>query len=301
MKKLTVLFFSVVLLLSGCGAGGEGNGDGNTIVVSGKEFTEQFILADILYYLLDENLDDVNVEHHGSLGGVTVLHQAMTDEDIDLYIEYTGTAYLNILDLELDTTEPDTIYERTKEGYEENFNITWLDPWEFNNTYALSMRRDQAEELGVETNSDLADQSSEMTFAADSEFYERPDGFDVMNEEYGFTWGNDIDIDPDLLYEAVRDEEVDVITGFATDPRIVAYDLVLLEDDLGFFPPYFAAPVIRQEVLDANPEVEDLLREIGPHLTDEKMSELNAQVNIDGMDSNDVAWEFLVEIGMIEE
>lgn len=306
MKKLTILVFSFALLLSGCGGAGgtdsdgEGNGDQDTIIVSGKEYTEQFIMADLLYHLLNENLD-ANVVHEGSLGSVAVLHQAMMDGDIDLYIEYTGTAYMNVLDMELDTTDPDTIYERTKEGYEENFNFIWLDPFEFNNTYALSMRGDHAEELGVKTNSDLIDLAPEMIFASEFDFYERPDGYNALNEAYGYSWAESIDMDPDLMYDALRDGEADVITGFTTDPRIPAYDLAVLEDDQSFFPPYFAAPVIRQDTLEAHPEIEALLNEIGPHLTDEKVAELNGQVNIDGMDSSDVAWEFLVDIGMIEE
>lgn len=134
------------------------------------------------------------------------------------------------------------------------------------------------------------------------EFHERDDGYDELSEVYGFNFKNNAVLDPDLMYQAVNDGEVDVITAFKTEPKIDEYDLTVLEDDKNFFPPYDAAPVVRQEVLDANPDLEDtinLLAESGV-FSDETMSKLNGKVNTEGKKEKDVAIEFLKEHDLID-
>lgn len=295
------IFLAMVLVLSAC-SGKDSEADSGTITVSGKEFTEQLIMTHILAEYLKANTDlDVEVEE--GLGGSFVVHEALEKGDIDMYVEYTGTGYISVLDKEFEPgTDPDVFYEETKEGYMDEFNIKWLKPLGFNNTYTLAMRSDHAEELGVETFSDLKEYSEDLILGGTPEFHERDDGYDELSEVYGFNFKDNAVLDPDLMYQAVNDGEVDVITAFKTEPKIDEYDLTVLEDDKNFFPPYDAAPVVRQEVLDANPDLEDtinLLAESGV-FSDETMSKLNGKVNTEGKKEKDVAIEFLKEHDLID-
>lgn len=301
MKKIISIVATVFLLfgLSACGNNG-GEAEPGKIVISGKEYTEQVILTHILAEYLKANTD-LEVEVKESLGGVFVLQEAMKQGDIDMYVEYTGTGYLNVLKKEYQPSQsPDEIYESTKKGYAEEFNVAWLEPLGFNNTYALGLRGELAEELGLKTYSDLAAHASDLSFGADPEFFERGDGFDALAEAYGYEFAAKKNIDPDLQYTAAKDGEIDIITAFSTDARIDQYNLTILEDDKEFFPPYYAAPIVRQEVLDANEGLEETINKLAGILSDEKMRELNGQVNVDKKQPKDIAIEFLQSEGLIE-
>lgn len=300
MKKFVTIMFAFLLIFGITACGNKDSAESGKIIVSGKEFTEQVILTHIFAEYLKANTD-LDVEVKEALSGVFVLQEAMKKGEVDLYVEYTGTGYLNVLDEAFEPgMSPDEVYDATKEGYAEEFNIAWLEPLGFNNTYALAVRKELAEELSAETYSDLIETSSEYSFGSDPEFFERSDGYDGLTEEYGYDFKQKVNIDPDLMYTAAKDAEIDVITAFSTDARIDQYDLKVLEDDKGFFPPYYAAPIIRQEVLDANEDLEDLLNKLAGILDDEKMRALNARVNIDKKTDKEVAIEFLKEEGLIE-
>ncbi|MGG0717495.1 glycine betaine ABC transporter substrate-binding protein [Robertmurraya massiliosenegalensis] len=302
MKKIIVIVFAVMFVfgLAACGNSAGGEAEPGKIVVSGKEFTEQIILTHIMAEYIKAKTD-IDVEVKEALGGVFVLQEAMKKGDIDMYVEYTGTGFLNVLNHEYQPNQsPDEIYEATKKGYAEEFNIAWLESLGFNNTYALGLRGELADELGLETYSDLTDVSPDLSFGADPEFFERGDGFDALSEAYGYEFGVKRNIDPDLQYTAAKDGEIDIITAFSTDARIDQYNLTVLEDDQEFFPPYFAAPIIRQEVIDANEGLEETINELAGTLSDERMRELNGRVNIDKKEPKDVAIEFLKEEGLIE-
>lgn len=302
MKKVLLIGFAslIVFVLAACGNSAGGEAEPGKVVVSGKDFTEQFIITHLVAEYLKANTD-LDVEVKDGLGGVFVLQEAMKKGDIDLYVEYTGTGYLNVLNEEyMPGMTPDEIYDETKKGYQEEFNMTWLDSLGFNNTYALALRGDLAEELGVETYSDLKEHAADLSFGSDSEFFERDDGYDALVEEYDYEFKTEITINPDLMYLAAQNAEIDVITAFSTDARIAQYGLKVLEDDKAFFPPYYAAPVVRQEVLDANPDLEETLNRLANILDDDRMQQLNAKVNIDEMDPKDVAIEFLKEEGLLD-
>jgi len=295
---LCVFILLMPLLLGACG--GEEKIEKGKIVVSGKKFTEQVILTHLVAEYLKANTD-LEVEVEDSLGGVFVIHEAMKRGEIDLCVEYTGTGYLNILKREYKPGQtPDEIYRETKKGYKEKFNITWLEPLGFNNTYALALREELSSDLGVTTYSDLSQKASQLTFGADAEFFERGDGYDALANVYNFKFRKTTNIDPDLQYEAAKKGDIDVITAFSTDARIKQYNLTLLEDDKNFFPPYYAVPIVRQEVLDANPGLEETLRNLAGILSDERMMELNAQVNLQGKEPKEVAIEYLKSEGLIK-
>jgi len=298
MKKFTLLLLALTLVLSACGGGNEDAE--NTVVIGGKKFTEQIILVNLMSELLEAKTD-LTVVKKADLGPTDVLQQALEDGDIDIYAEYTGTAYMIVLKEELDTTDPDVIYDRVKKGYEEEYGITWLDPFQFNNTYAIAMREEQAAELGIEKVSDLQAHSSDLILGSDFDFLEREDGITNFNEIYGIEWKDNKGMDPGLMYGAVKDGTLDAITAYATDGRIPRFNLRILEDDKGFFPPYYAAPIMPTELLEKHPEIADVLNQLGPHLTMEKMAELNSRVDIDGERSSTVAHDFLIETGLITE
>ncbi|HHY36120.1 MAG TPA: glycine/betaine ABC transporter substrate-binding protein [Firmicutes bacterium] len=306
MGKKWTRFFGVVLVallvmgsLTACGGGGGGGaGDGKPgkIIVGGKTFSEQFLLAELLSILIQEKLG-VETETKINLG-TSVLFEAMAADEIDVYIEYTGTGLMAILGKDL-VTDPDEVYNIVAKEYEEQYGIKWLKPWGFNNTYAMVMRRDKAEELNLATISDLAKIGDQLVLGASHEFAERVDGAPGLQEHYGFKFKDIVNMDPALMYQAVAEGEVDVISGFATEGRIPAFDLVALEDDKHFFPPYHAAPIVRKEILEAYPELEDVLNQLAGFFTDETMAALNAEIDVKGRDPDEVAREFLTENGFI--
>lgn len=298
MKKFLGTLIGASLVLTACGGDDE-----DTVIVGGKNFTEQIILTHMIAELLEENTD-LNIEKEVDVGGTDVLMQGMQDEDIDLYVEYTGTAYMIVLNQEIDPENPqeaDEIYDSVQEGYNEEFNISWLEPFEFENRYGLAMRAADTEEMGIVNQSDLLDYSEDLVIGHNVDFAEREDGVEPMNEIYGYEWGDTEIMDEGLMYDALQNEQVDVIAAFTTDGRIPAFELEVLEDDLNFFPPYYAAPIVRDEVIEAHPEIEEVIAELGPYLTQEAMAELNAEVDLDFELEEEVARSFLVENGLIEE
>jgi glycine betaine/choline ABC-type transport system substrate-binding protein len=286
-----------------------------TVTVGSKDFTESVVLGEIVAHLLEGN--GYSVERELNLGGSVVVHEALVAGEVDVYVEYTGTGLLAILGMELpsmdDTADPaatpasqedtvgvDPVYEIVSREYSEQFGLEWLQPWGFNNTYALAMRGDHAAELGVTTISDLIAIAGDLTFGATQEFLVRQDGLPGLESTYGVEFGDSLGLDPGLMYGALTDGQVDVISAFATDGRVAAFDLTLLEDDLGFFPPYFAAPVVRQDFIAESPEVADLLNQLAGQIDDATMAGLNLEVDEGGREATDVAREFLVNQGLVD-
>lgn len=299
MKKYILIILSSLMIISLAACGGDKNEEGK-IIVSGKKYTEQIILAHIMGEYLKANTD-LDVEMEEGLGGVFTLHEAMKKGEIDMYVEYTGTAFEVIDKVYEPSMSQDDVFNITSEEYQEQFNFKWLEPLGFNNTYILATRQDLYDALELENFSDLREHTTELSFAGSSEFFEREDGFDGLVNEYEYDKFKDqIIIDPDLMYLAAQKGDTDIISAFATDARLDEYELRTLEDDKSFFPPYDAAVVIRQEILDANPGLEENLNKLSGLLTDEKMRALNGKVNIDGKDDKEVAIEFLKEEGLIE-
>ena len=312
VRGRTVLSLIVALgLMLAMMVGISAQDDKPTVSVGSKQFVEQLILGELLALLLEEA--DYEVERNLGLAGTNVVHEALVNGEVDTYVEYTGTGLINILGLELPAGTPmaegaatpmagvDAAYEIVSREYPTEFGAEWLDPLGFNNTYTLALTEERATELGVTTISELIEVSGDLTFGATQEFLERPDGLPGLQETYpGLEFDDEQGFEPDLVYQAIDSGDVDVISAFATDGRIPALGLVLLEDDLGFFPPYFAAPVVRQDLLDEDPAVADVLNQMAGMIDDATMAGLNAQVTVDGEEVEDVARAFLEEQGLIE-
>ncbi|MFQ5796880.1 MAG: glycine betaine ABC transporter substrate-binding protein [Candidatus Bipolaricaulia bacterium] len=298
MKKIVslLLVFLLMASLSGIAVAQKGR-----ITVGSKGFTEQLIVGNMMAILLEENGYDV--DYRASLGTV-VAWGALTAGQIDVYMEYTGTAWLVHLG-HTSILPREEEYQKVRAESAE-LGLLWLNDMPINNTYALAMREDQAEALGIETLSDLAEyvrnQEGRVSLASDFEFYSRPDGVIGLMKEYEFAF-HPAQIKTmafGLTHQALKEERVDVAMVFGTDAQNARFNFRVLEDDQNFFPVYDLAPVIRQEVANRHPEVVRLLNRLVATIPDaDTMRELNAMVDIDKRDPEDVAQEWLEQHGLI--
>lgn len=277
-----------------------GDDDGESITIGSKNFTEQLILGEMYAMVLEDN--GYVVERSLNLGGTEIAHEALVNGDIDMYPEYTGTALLAILSMET-MSDPEEVYQIVAAAYEEQFDLVWLDQAPMNNANALATSQEFSAANNLTTVSQMVAMASEITLAAVPDFEEREDGLAGLMQVYGeFELADLLVFDPGIKYQAFLDGDADVVQVFGTDGQIEGYGLVVLEDDGGLWPPYHVAPVIRQDYLNDNPEVADLLNEIQPLLTSEVMAGLNWQVDgPDARDPEDVAHDFLVANDLIDE
>lgn len=270
-----------------------------TIVVGGKNFTEQQIMAEMTSQLLTAK--GFTVDKRAGLG-TAPLRQAQESGQVDVYWEYTGTSLITFNKV-TDKLDADQTYAKVKE-LDAAKGLVWLNPSKANNTYGLAMRADDAKAKGITSISDLAAKikgGTSLKFGSNAEFYARPDGLKPMEEAYGFSFSRDniVRMDTGLVYQALKDSQVDVGLIFTTDGRIPAFNFVVLKDDKGYFPTYAMTPVIRKAVLDANPKLADILNGLSAKLDDKVMATLNASVDVDKKSIEDVAKDFLKGQGLI--
>jgi glycine betaine/choline ABC-type transport system substrate-binding protein len=273
------------------------NANSATIHIGSKNFTEQFILGELMALLL-ENSREFTVVRHFNLGGTMVCHQALINDEIDIYAEYTGTALVSVLGKEVIHSATEA-YQTVNSTYQDQYNLTWLAPFGFNNTYVLTVRDDFAKKNNLEAIKDIQDIDHTMSAGFTSEFMERDDGYPGMKEAYNLNFMSVRNLEPSLLYRAIAQENVDVICAFATDGRIAAYNLKPLEDNQSFFPPYYAAPVIRKEIIKSYPQLRTILNQLSGLLPDKTMQQLNYEVDENKRDPKAVAAEFLRKHNLI--
>jgi osmoprotectant transport system substrate-binding protein len=267
------------------------------IKVGSKNFTEQYILAEMYAALLEHA--GFEVERKINLGGTLIAHQALTTGEIDLYPEYTGTALSAVVKGTM-STDAAKVYDEVKAFYAKQFNLTWLKPTGINNGYVIVVRKDTADADSLKSLSDLAKVANTLVFGGGAEFPDRADGLPGLKRVYDAEFKEFKQFAKlGLRYDALAQKEVDVVNGAATDWQIGAQDLVALDDDKGLFPPYYVAPVVRQQVLDANPKVAEILDSLGSHLDNATMRVLNAKVENDHEEAKDVAEAFLKEKGLL--
>ncbi|MGI8693340.1 MAG: glycine betaine ABC transporter substrate-binding protein [Geodermatophilaceae bacterium] len=308
---LWALGAAVALLLAGCGddpatpsGGGGGGGGGNELdgadlTVGAKEFTESKVLAQITAQVLANagaTIDD------SSLSGSATVREALVAGEIDMYWEYTGTGWVNILGN--DTTDvPEDLFAAVSEADATENMVAWLPQAPMNDTYAIAVKKDFADENGLETMSDAAtyinDNAAEGTVCAASEFINRDDGLPGVEESYGLTFSDVVEVDLGLIYTQLGDS-CNFGEVFSTDGRVVANDLLVLEDDNAFFVPYNAALTLRQETLDEFPAIEELMAPVSEALTNEEITQLNASVDVDGETEEDVAQTWLEDNGFLD-
>lgn len=281
--------------VAGCGISG-GTHNNDTIVIGGKNFTEQLIMSNILQQLIEHDTK-LKVEMKDNLDS-NVTWNAMKDKDVDVYVEYTGTGLVNILKDPV-TTDPQKAYDKVKQQFESKYHITWLKPIGFNDTYAMVMQQSEANQLGITNVSQLGKKSANLVLGTEQDFITRSDGLPAMNKLYGTDFKSVKSMEIGLKYEALIDNKVDVIDGFSTDPQIPEYHLVVLKDDKHLFPPYYAVPIIQDSTLKAHPELRGVLNKLAGTISDSQMQQLNDKVDVLHMTPADVAKQWLQSKGLI--
>lgn len=277
---------ATTLLGAGCGGGSE------TVTVGSKFFTEQDILGELIAVWI-ERTTDLEARRRLHLGGTFVCHRALENGEIDLYVEYTGTALTAILDRPA-VRDPDRVLGTVRRVYRDSLDLVWTEPLGFENTFALLVRRATADSLDLETISDATPHAGSWVPGMGYEFVEREDGLPGLVRAYDLSFASGPrTMELGLLYRALADRQVDVIAGNSTDGRIEALDLVHLRDDRGYFPPYEAVPVVRASVLEAHPELRASLRRLHDRISTAGMRRMNEAVNVDGRDYRQVARQWV--------
>lgn len=303
MKKIFKLVLPAILISALILPGSVLAKDKN-LIVGGKNFTEQLLLPELAGILLEQAGFDVTLKT--GVGSV-IARKSLENAQLDLYYEYTGTAY-TLYYKQKDTkimTVPEKVYDWVKKADSEK-GLVWLDPVKFNNTYTLMMSKAEAEKLGIKSISDLGvyvtKNPDKLIFALGAEFWERPDGFKGIMKTYNFKLPvkQVQKMSMGLTYQALKKGLVDSAAGFATDGRIAAFDFVNLVDDKFFFPVYNPVPVVRKGILDKYPEIKGILKPIADNLTTEEMQQLNKAVDVDHKPVHDVAMDWLKSKNLIK-
>ena len=291
MRK-TMVFLGTMVLASAVSA--------QTIVVGGKAFTEQQIMTAMTVALLKAK--GFTPDRKAGMGSAAV-RQAMENGQIDVYWEYTGTALAVFNKINDKFDSADAAYKRIKE-VDAAKNLVWLNMSPVNNTYAFAMNADDAKKRGIVTMTDYAKAvkaDPKLTFASNAEFYSRPDGLPGWQKTYGFEIDRDNvkRMDTGLVYQALKDRQVDSGVVFATDGRIPAFNFVVIKDDKNYAAPYNMTPVVRKEIADKNPKLVEALNAVSAKLNNETMARLNASVDVDKKTPEEVAEAFLKQNGLI--
>ncbi len=259
--------------------------------------TESIILSHVIGQLIADKTD-IKVIYKENLGGSSVVWNAMTNGHIDIIPDYTGTIVLTYYHEEPGTAE-ETL-ESTKRLVADD-GIVAFNTFGFNNTYTLALDEKIAEENDIVTFSDFSKFSQDFTLGAVFEFIDRPDGLPGFQKEYDLSFKDVKGMDHGMMYRSINAGEVDVINSYTTDGQLQVYDLRVLEDDKSYFPPYHALPLVRKEILEEYPEIEEILKSLEGTINEETMQVMNGKVDNDGMMVERVAEEFLIEAGLIDK
>ena len=267
-----------------------------TVRVASKNFTEQFVLAEL--YAQAFEAAGIKVERKINLGGTLIVHKALEEKQIDFYPEYTGTMLTAVLKMD-PMTDRAAVYNKVKDEYAKK-GLVLLNEAPVNNTYNMVVRPDTAEKYKLETLTDLAKVSKEFKLGAGPEFRDRKDGIPGLKATYGMEWKEDLQMAIGLRYQALQNKQIDVVNGFATDGMISALKLKRLKDDKNLWPPYYVAPVVRKEALDATPKIAEIANKVSALLDEATISALNYKVDGDKMEARDVARDFLKAKGVVK-
>jgi osmoprotectant transport system substrate-binding protein len=267
------------------------------IVVGSKNFTEQLILGEIVAQHLEHRLR-IKVDRKFNLGGTLLAHQALVSGDIDLYPEYTGTALTSILKLP-PSSDRQQAFQQVQSEYLRRFQVAWLDPLGFNNTFAMVVRGEDARRGQLRTLTDAAKHNPGWVLGVGYEFQQRPDGLAGLLKAYGLPLKGSVrTMDLGLIYKALEQRQVDMVAGNATDGSLATMDVTMLQDDKHYFPPYEAAIAVRTASLEARPALREALAELSGKFTDAAMQKLNSQVDGQHRPVREVALEFLSQAGL---
>ncbi len=265
------------------------------VVVASKPFGESYLLAEMFAQVLEA--EGFTVERRLGLGATEIAFQALRTGAVDVYPEYTGTGLLAILG-EDPASDPRSVFAYVSREFRRRYDVRWLPPLGFENTYAIAVRSEVAASLGLSTLSDLAREGGDFIAGFTPDFIGRPDGLPGLTRAYGFTPADVRSLLPAIKYQALAAGEVDVIDGYSTDGLIARYDLRVLEDDRGFFPPYEAAALVNGSFADSYPEAVVALTELSGRFSESRMRELNRRIEVDGEPIPDVARDAVRGVGL---
>ena len=291
MRKSGLFGLFLLALALACGGAAA-----QTVRVGSKNFTEQFVLAELYAQALEAA--GVKVERKTNLGGTLIAHKALEEKEIDFYPEYTGTILVAVL--KQDTmTDRKAVYDKVRTEYAAK-GLVVLNETPFQNTYNMVVRPETAAQYKLETLTDLARVSKELKLGAGPEFRDRKDGIPGLKSKYGMEFKEDLQLAIGLRYQALKNDQIQIVNGYSTDGMISAMKLKRLKDDKGLWPPYYVVPVVRKETLDANPKIADVLNRVSALLDEASMAEMNYKVDGDKMEPKDVARDFLKAKGVVK-
>ncbi|MBO1305880.1 osmoprotectant ABC transporter substrate-binding protein [Enterococcus sp. 669A] len=302
MKKAKLLILGLALLvLSSCSFPGLSSNDNeDTVAITGGVTTEAQILGGIAAEMV-EHYTDLNATVINNLATTTINHQAMMNGNASISAaRYTGTDVTATLGLPAEN-DPDKAFEIVSDEFQKRYQQTWFPSYGFDNTYVFLVSRETAEQYNLTKVSDLKDVAGELSAGVDTAWITREgDGYEGFKEMYGFEFSSILPMQIGLVYDAVEAGRMDIVLGYSTDGRIASYDLVMLEDDLHFFPPYDAAAVATDEVLNKNPDIREALNKLAGTIDTEQMQKLNYRADNDLVEPSVVAKEFLEEHNYFE-
>lgn len=293
MRKKLGLLLLLLVVLSACSGG-------DKLIVGTQTYSETKTLGYIYKELIEANTD-LQVDVKTDMATSVLVLEAMMSDELQISSGYTGTALASFFTIE-NPRDPEATMEQAQRDFSEEYQIKVYDSLGFANTYALAVTQEFADEHNIETVSDLKEMADDLTFGSDTNWLERKgdDGYTAFTELYGFEFGEAIPMATNLGYEALDNNEVDVVLAYSTDASIDIYNLKTLEDDLQFFPPYDASSYVNEETLEKYPELEDIFNGLVGKIDLDTIRKLNTKVDVDGEEPQDVAIEYLKEQGMIE-
>lgn len=290
------LSFALLLIITGCTSNLSRSSGGNIIVAS-KDFTEQDILGELLAQQI-EATTNLKVDRRPRLGGSFICHSAITSGKIDAYIEYTGTAFAGILKQKT-VSDPKEVYEKLKQIYAQKFNLEVMPSLGFENTFAMIIRGEDAKRYNIQTLSQVSQYTPQWRGGFGYEFLEREDGFPGLAKTYNLRFAKPPQImDLGLVYRALIQKQVDMVAGSSTDGQISRLGVVVLKDDKQYFPPYEAAPIFRQEILQKYPELRKAIAQLAGKISADEMRQLNYLVEGELRNIKDVVQEFRKSKGL---
>ena len=272
---------------------------GDTITLAGKLGSEPSIITN-MYKILIEDETDNTVDVKDGMGKTSFLFNALKSDDIDGYLEFTGTVLGELTKEDLKSKKEDAVYQQAKQSLEKKYDMTMLEPMKYNNTYALAVKKDFAKENNIKTIGDLQKVEDKLKPGFTMEFNDRPDGYKAVSKAYGLDLSNIKKMEPKLRYTAVEKGDINLIDAYSTDAELKQYDMVVLKDDKHVFPPYQGAPMFKEKYLKEHPEIIKPLNKLAGKITDEEMQEMNYKVTVKDEDPYHVAKEYLEKHNLVK-
>lgn len=272
---------------------------GDNITLAGKLGSEPSIITNMYKILIEDETDDT-VDVKDGMGKTSFLFNALKSDDIDGYLEFTGTVLGELTKEDLKSKKENAVYNQAKQSLEKKYDMTMLKPMKYNNTYALAVKKDFAKEHHIKTISDLQKVEDQLKPGFTMEFNDRPDGYKAVAKAYDLNLSNIKKMEPKLRYTAVEKGDINLIDAYSTDAELKQYNMVVLEDDKHVFPPYQGAPLFKEKFLKEHPEIKKTLNKLAGKISDEEMQEMNYKVTVKNEDPYKVAKQYLQKEGLVK-